>query len=139
MEQQDERREVEVACDLTRVTTRKMAINFPTVPKFYKRLDDGRMFPRGLVLFAIVPRGEKSLNLFEVEGGKQDFTDFIPQDDCKREYWLKTHGLRKTAFELMTMTFTEYSEWQPISMEEFRTERDKMLKIACLEAQTEEK
>lgn len=43
-----------------------------------------------------------SAEQFEIERGKQFYTDFVPTKDCRQEYWLTDeNSIRRTALRLM--------------------------------------
>lgn len=100
-------------------------LEYPTEHKFYKRNDDGAWFARGIVLFGIVIKHSTSFLLFEVERGKQFYTDFVPTKDCRQDYWLSdTNDIRRTALEIM---LGKNSEFKEISKEDFIKERESLL------------
>lgn len=124
---------IKIAVNQTVVNHVEKEIDFPETEKYYSKIDNGRICPRGIILFAIIPyknRSNPSYTLLEIERNKQDYTDFIPQDDCRQEYWIKNFGLRKTALQIITNSiepgfmphgFTE------ISKEEFNDKRMELL------------
>lgn len=115
--------EIEVASNFQVVNTTKKKIHLPEVAKFYAKNDTSKFMPRGIVLFAIIPKYEKSTKtylLIEVERNIQKYVDFVPDDDCKQKAWLNDGSIRKTAFEIMTKSNFEFTE---IPKEEFESER----------------
>jgi len=126
-----EKKVIEVAVNYKTVTTEKKNVNLPTTKKFYERNDDGVFFPRGLILFAIIPKHENSTDtylLVEVERGKQDYNDFVPTKDCRQDYWLSDKGskIRHTALEIFTNDFHLFKE---ITEKEFEEKRIKLLDV----------
>jgi len=97
--------------------THEIELEFPTENKFYKMNDDGRVYARGIVLFAITIKYSHTFLLFEIERGKQYFADFVPTSDCSREYWLTdTSDIRRTALKLLK---GEHAPFEEIKKEEF--------------------
>lgn len=97
--------------------THEIDLEFPTEHKFYKMNDDGRMFARGIVLFAITIKYSHTFLVFEIERGKQYFADFVPKSDCSSEYWLTdSNDIRRTALKLLKGEHTPFEE---IKKEEF--------------------
>jgi len=120
---------IQIAVSETTVTVNRIEkeIDLPETSKYYQWYDDGRFFPRGIVLFAILPYFEGkagSYSLLEVERNKQDYNDFVPHDDCSRDYWRKTEGIRKTAFDILTGKNQDFKE---ITKEEFDSKRMELL------------
>ncbi len=119
---------LKVAVNLQIVNTREREIDLPEATKYYSRIDDGRFFPRGLVLFAIILKikdNPGTYHLVEVERNKQNFTDFVPKDDCQSNSWVNnSDSLRKTAFDIFTGTLHGFQE---ITQEEFETKRLELL------------
>lgn len=100
-------------------------LEYPVENKYYRMMDDGNFFPRGDVLFAIIVKHASAFNLFEIERGRQFYTDFVPTKDCRQEYWLKdSNSIRRTALEIMLGKDNDFDE---ITFEEFKTEREKLL------------
>jgi hypothetical protein len=100
-------------------------LEYPTEHKFYKTVDNGAFFARGLILFAILIKHRNSFLLFEITKGKQYYTDFVPSKDCRQDYWLTdTNDIRRNALDIMMNKSTVYEE---ISKEEFFKERDNLL------------
>ena len=100
-------------------------LEYPTQDKFYKRNDDGAFFARGVILFGILVKYSTTFLLFEVERGKQFYTDFVPTKDCRQDYWLSdTNDIRRTALEIMLGKDRDFVE---ITKEEFIAERELLL------------
>jgi hypothetical protein len=63
------------------VDTKETTVNLPEVNTFYSKNDEGRLFNRGLVLFAMIPRYKtnptNSYTLVEIERNKQDYNDWV--------------------------------------------------------------
>lgn len=118
---------IEIAVSQTKINKIEQEIDLPEIPKYYSWKDDGRFFPRGLVLFAIIPYDEKTpyYTLVEVERNKQDCTDFRPTSDCKVEYWISNpNQLRKLAFNIITNKEWDFKE---CTKEYFDKERLRLL------------
>lgn len=82
--------------------TKEIELELPTKSLFFKMNDDGNFFPRGIILFAITVKYSNTFLLFEIERGKQFYTDFVPSKDCKQDYWLSdSNSIRRTALKLM--------------------------------------
>ena len=122
------KKEIEITVDYEKVITSKKELDLPEVSKYYLMNDDGRFFPRGVVLFAIIPNYDNnpsySYTLIEVERNKQNYDDFVPTKDCRQKEWLKESGLRKTAFNIITKQSCEFKE---ISEKEFKVKRIELL------------
>lgn len=122
-------KELEVAVSYEKVNKTNRKVNLPEVAKYYVKNDDGNFFPRGIILFAIIPNYQDnptySYTLIEVERNKQDYNDFVPTKDCKQQYWL-SGGIRKTAFDIITRD--EYS-FKEITQEEFENKRIELLNL----------
>lgn len=117
---------IEIAVSKTVVKTETRGIDFPEVEKYYRKHDGGNFFPRGIVLFAIIPiypGKTAAYHVVEVERNKQDFNDFWPSKDCRQEYWLSS-SIRKTAFDIITKSDHEFKE---ITKEEFEAQRIELL------------
>lgn len=105
--------------------TKEVELELPKKSLFFKRNDDGNFFPRGLILFAITVKYSHTFLLFEVERGKQFYTDFVPTKDCRQEYWLTdTNSIRRTALKLI---MGELEDFEEIEKEEFLTLRTELL------------
>ncbi len=117
---------IQIATDYERVVTRERDIDLPTEDGYYRKVDDGRFFPVGVQLFAILTKYANSYRLVYVESNKQDFNDFVPLDDCRSEFWPKTSGLRKKAFDIF-LSPLYFDGWTKITKEEFDEERIKLL------------
>lgn len=105
--------------------TETIKLEFPTEHKFYKMIDESNWFARGVVLFAITVKYTNTFILFEIERGKQFYTDFMPTKDCKQEYWLSdSNGIRRTALSIMLGKNVDFKE---ISIDQFIEERDLLL------------
>lgn len=118
---------IEIAVSIEYATKRTIEINLPSKAIFFEKKDEGIFFPRGLILFAIIPKFTNksgSYIILEIEQGKQNYNDFIPSTDCKDSYWLKTTGLRKQAFELMINNLGDFKE---ITKEIFEIKRATLL------------
>lgn len=123
------KKELEIAVNTKEIILSKIKLELPEFPKYYSKNDDGRIFPRGLVLFAIIPKFPKNTNtylLIEVERNKQSFNDFVPTSDCKDATWLKETGLRKIAFDLILKKDFEFEE---ITEDFFEFHRQKLLNV----------
>lgn len=106
---------------------KEIEFEFPSEHKFYKMVDDGNFFPRGLILFGIIIKYSSTVLLIEVERGKQFYTDFVPTKDCKQEYWLSdTNDIRRTALSIMT---GQHSSFNEITKDEFLELRKSLLDI----------
>ena len=104
---------------------KEIELEYPTEHKFYKRNDDGRFFARGLVLFGITIKYSTTFLLFEIERGKQFYTDFVPTKDCRQDYWLTDENdIRRTAFKIMQGKFEAFEE---ITKDEFLELRKSLL------------
>lgn len=104
---------------------KEVELEFPTEHKFYKRNDDGNFFARGLVLFGIKIKYSKTFLLFEIERGKQFYTDFVPTKDCRQDYWLTDeNNIRRTALQIM---LGQYSAFEEITEQEFLELRQQLL------------
>jgi hypothetical protein len=113
------------------VTKETVSIELPTESKFYKMQDDGAWFARGTVLFAIIVKHKTTFMLYEIEEGKQFYTDFVPTKDCRQDYWLTdSNSIRRTAFDIMYGKNTEYTE---MTKEEFLSKRSELLDSRMLE------
>ena len=121
---------IQLAINIKQVVTAEKEVDLPETAKYFKKNANGRVFARGVVLFAIIPKYEKnpthSYLLYEIERNIQNFTDFNPAADCKSLYWLNESGLRKTAFEIMSKTDFEFEE---ITHEEFKRKRAILLSM----------
>lgn len=122
-------KEIEVAVNYERVVSKKINVDLPETEKYYAKNDDGNFFPRGVVLFAIIPMYKEnptsSYTLIEVEASKQNCTDFVPTKDCRQTYWLSdTSGIRRTAFNIITKADYEFKE---ITKEQFDKKRIELL------------
>lgn len=103
----------------------EVELEFPTEHRFYKRNDDGNFFPRGLVLFGIKVKYSKTFLLFEIERGRQFYTDFVPTKDCRQDYWLEDDNtIRRTALKIM---LGQYSAFEEITEQEFLELRQQLL------------
>lgn len=125
------KKEIEIAVGREVINSIKREIDFPEVAKYYAKTEEGRFFPRGLILFAIVPKYPNSINtylLVQVQRGKQDYNDFEPSGDCKQAYWLKEEGVRKQAFDIITNP-NGLDGFKEISEEEFETQRAELLDV----------
>lgn len=110
-----------------RVETIDKEIDLPEVAKYYSRNDEGKWFPRGLILFAIIPDyppAVKSYTLVQVERNKQDYNDFHPAEDCYSEFW-KKESLRGTALDIIMNEWS--NEFEEITEEEFNIKREELL------------
>jgi len=65
--------------------------------------------------------------VIEVTRGKQDFTDFMPHNDCSSEYWMKNRGLRHLAFDILVDG--QFNFWKSITEEEFNSKRIELLDV----------
>jgi len=120
------KRKIKVAVNTEKLITSEKEIDFPDIETYYKMFDDGKFFPEGLILFAFIPKseGSKNYSLIEVKQNKQDYNDWHPDDDCNSDFWLKTFGVRKQAFKILT---ENYGDWSKITKEEFEESRMKLL------------
>jgi len=120
-----ETKKIQVFTNTEKIITKEIELIYPTQNKFYKMNDDSNFFGRGEVLFAIIVKYTSTFILIEVERGKQDYTDFVPTNDCKSEYWLKdSNRLRRFALDIMLEKSEDYVE---ISKEEFLEKRQDLL------------
>lgn len=100
-------------------------LEYPTTHKYYRMVDDGRFFARGVILFAIVVKSPSTFLLFEVERGKQFYTDFMPSKDCKQDDFIKSESdIRRKALKIMLGEMTVFRE---ISESDFLAERIDLL------------
>lgn len=107
-------------------------VTYPTENKYYKMQDDGFMFPRGTVIFAIVIKHSRSFLLFEIEKGKQFYTDFVPTKDCHDEDFITSkNSIRRTALSLMLGKNKDFIE---ISEKEFLKSREGLLDVHILDS-----
>lgn len=119
--------EIEVAISVMKIISKIVEVELPTEPKYYAWTDVGTFFPRGLILFAIIPqfKGKSgSYLVVQVERGKQDYTDFVPTTDCKQKEWMENSSVRKTAFEIITGNNYDF---QLIEEAEFESKRIELL------------
>ena len=116
---------IEKAISKTVVNTTTIEINLPDNPVYYSYDDNGRFFPEGLILFAIIPKYENAnvYYIYKIINGCQYFTDFHPSD-CKDEYFLDYKDLRHKALDILTNINTEFKE---ISKELFDNKRMELL------------
>ena len=116
-----------VAVRTTHINTKQIEVDFPQTKKYYSKNDDGNFFPRGLVLFAIIPlyceTETVAYTLVEVERNKQDYNDFWPTKDCRQNYWL-TDSIRNTALDIITGKAYEFKE---VTEEYFFEKRELLL------------
>jgi len=104
---------------------KEIELDYPKESKFYKMNDDGRFFARGIVLFGIVIKYSTTFLLFEIERGKQFYTDFVPTKDCRQDYWLNdTNDIRRTALKIMQ---GKYEAFEEITKDEFLELRKSLL------------
>lgn len=126
--------ELEVAVNTTIINKKTIQVDLPEKPIFFYKNDGGNFFPRGLILFAIIPRYEDnpthSYMIYEIERNKQNSNDFVPTADCKSEYFLKG-GIRRTAYEIITNK-SKYFDWKEITEGAFLTIREDLLTIENL-------
>lgn len=123
------KKKITIATSTEKVITTEIEIDFRTTPAYYKHNDDGRFFPRGLVVLAILPKQFTDIpryTLLEISKGIQQYTDFIPMKDCRGEEWLKEDGLREKALKLMMGNYYK-GEYFEISRDEFEYYRTKLL------------
>ncbi len=123
------KKEIEIAISRTQINKVTREIDLPDNTMYFSKNDDGNFFPRGLILFAIIPDtigNYNSYTLIQVERNKQDSNDFVPSDDCKSEYWLNHSGIRKQAFEIITNPIY-HDGFKEITAEEFNTKRIELL------------
>lgn len=100
-------------------------LNYPKDHKYYKMHDDGVFFARGIVLLAIIKKSPSSFLLFEVERGKQFYTDFVPTKDCRQEDFIDSkNSIRRIALDVMIGGYTPFDE---ITEAEFLSERIDLL------------
>lgn len=129
MEQSTNKKQVEVAVSYELVNTRTVELTLPKGALYFSKNDEGRFFPRGLVLFAIIPKYENSDRayfLIEVSSNKQEFTDFVPLEDCRSSSWLKSTGLRKQAFDIFKAP-SLLGDFVPVSKEYFESRSIELL------------
>lgn len=124
------KKELTIAVSYEMVKTTVREIELSETPRFFSKNDDGNFFPRGLILFAILPKYEsnptQAYTLVQVEENKQEYNDFVPTDDLKQKYWLSESGVRKVAFEIFSAP--KYLDgWTEISKEEFDEKRVQLL------------
>ena len=111
-----------IAVNKTQVDRVEREVELPETAKYYSKNDDGNFFPRGLILFAIIPYREGSTHytVLEIERNKQSYTDFVPTSDCKGEFFL-SNNLRTTALALIEKS--KFDDFVEITKEEFDTKR----------------
>lgn len=125
---------IKIAVSVTNVNTEEREVEVLTEEKYFQRFDEGRFFPRGEILFAIIPRSKTTgwYTIMQVERNKQDYNDFVPSKDCRQEYWLGDgEQLRKTAFDLIQGK--EYG-WTEMTKELFEERRNDLLNKYKVEA-----
>ncbi len=118
---------IKIAVNQTIVNRIEKEIDLPETAKYFLKNDDGNFFPRGIILFAIIPKYDGIAGkyiLLEVEANKQDFNDFIPSEDCGSEFWIKDGSIRHTALDLLMGKEYQFNE---ITKEEFDTKRMELL------------
>ena len=121
---------IEITVNKTTVNTISKEIDFPETPKYYRKEEDGKFFPRGVVLFAIIPKYIDKPTCFilvEVTRDNQKCTDFHPTKDCRQENWISEGGLRKQALEIITDYDLYDNEFTEITEEAFEEERNLLL------------
>jgi hypothetical protein len=109
-------------------------VDTPTSPKYYRMVDNGNFFPRGVVLFAILPKykgTENNYMLYEIESGNQKSTDFVLTKDCRQPEWLETsEAIRRTALAIL---MGERKDFEEINSITFLRERDELLNKRLIE------
>lgn len=126
---------IRIAINKTVLEHEQVTIDLPETAKFYFRNDDGNFFPKGFMLFAIIPRYKsnptKSYMIYEISRNNQESTDFVPTDDCSSESFLK-HNIRKTALEIIRDKYPHSREYNEITEDAFLTIREDLLSIENL-------
>lgn len=124
-------KELEIAVNRTQLNTIKKEVELPESDKYYSKTDDGRFFPEGLILFAVLlkhPNSVTSYTLIRVTRNKQEYNDFVPTKDCRQDYWLNNScSLRKQAFDLWTDPIGCKDGFKEITKEEFEKQRMELL------------
>ena len=122
--------QLEIAVNRTQVNTIKQEVELPESDKYYTKCDDGKFFPEGLILFAIIqkyPNSTTTYTLVRVTRNKQEYNDFVPTKDCRQDYWLNNScNLRKQAFQIWTNP-TSLDGFKEITQKEFEEERVKLI------------
>jgi hypothetical protein len=117
------KQQIKIAANRTVINHIEKEIDFPETSKYYSKIDDSRFFGRGTILFAIIPRAKNRFLLIQVESSKQDYNDFVPSDDCQKEYWLQSTGsIRHQALNIMSNPKYGFTEMTEKDFEEARIE-----------------
>lgn len=119
--------------EIVKIDHIEVEAELPETEKYFMKNDDGRVFPRGIILFAFIPKygNAGKYRLYEVERHKQDFNDFEVENDLRHD---AVKGIRETALHILLghkhphyYSHISAHGFSEITKEEFTKKRDELL------------